>query len=63
MVTSKYGSIDEVDTFKFLGEIIQVNRLEKKANNARARKVDLAYQLIEGVYSKKNFTRNIKIRY
>lgn len=40
-VIIKYEKIDEVDTFKYL-EVIQMNGLDKEANEARVRKMELA---------------------
>lgn len=43
MLIPDYGSIDDVDTFNYLGAVIHVTTLDKEANNATARKMELAH--------------------
>lgn len=49
MLISDYGSIDEVDTFNHLGAVIHVTTLDKEANKATARKMELAYYKTKNV--------------
>uniref|UniRef100_A0A8D8ZXX3 Reverse transcriptase domain-containing protein n=1 Tax=Cacopsylla melanoneura TaxID=428564 RepID=A0A8D8ZXX3_9HEMI len=47
---TNHGEIKKVDKFKYLGEIIQKNGLEKEANKARTRKMEFAYQSTKNMY-------------
>ncbi|KAI5734809.1 hypothetical protein M8J77_010675 [Diaphorina citri] len=62
-IKTKYGQINRVAKFKYLGEIIQPNGLDKEANKVRARKMETAFQLTRNIYSKKCLSINAKIRH
>ncbi|XP_025830255.1 uncharacterized protein LOC112905593 [Agrilus planipennis] len=58
-----YGKIKKVAKFKYLGEIIQSNGLDKEANMARTRKMETAFHLTKNVYNKKSISRNTKLKH
>uniref|UniRef100_A0A8D8RIQ9 Craniofacial development protein 2 n=2 Tax=Cacopsylla melanoneura TaxID=428564 RepID=A0A8D8RIQ9_9HEMI len=60
---TKYGKINRVPKFKYLGEIIQPNGLDKEANKVRARKMENAFQLTRNIYNKKSLSINAKLRH
>lgn len=62
-ITTKYGKIKRVNKFKYLGELIQPNALDKEAVLARARKMELAFQLTKKIYNKKSISINAKLRH
>lgn len=55
--------IEIVKEFKYLGEWISWNALEKKAMESRRNKVELAFQLTKNTYNKKSLSWNAKIRH
>ena len=60
---TKYGKIKRVDKFKYLGEWIQPNGLDKEAIKARARKMELAYRLTQKRYNKTAISYKAKLRH
>ncbi|KAI5714466.1 hypothetical protein M8J77_000221 [Diaphorina citri] len=60
---TKYGQIKKVPKFKYLGEIIEPNALDKEGNKARMRKMETAFHLTKDVYNKKSLSINAKIRH
>ncbi|KAL1451182.1 hypothetical protein WDU94_003467 [Cyamophila willieti] len=60
---TKYGKINRVPRFNYLGEIIQPNGLDKEANKVRARKMETAFQLTRNIYNKKSLSINAKLRH
>lgn len=62
MIT-KYGRINKVNIFKYLGEFIQTNALDKTANRERTRKMELAFQLTRNIYNKKSMSIKAKLRH
>lgn len=62
-ITTKYGKIKRVNKFKYLGELILPNALDKEAILARARKMELAFQLTKNIYNKKSISINAKLRH
>ena len=63
LITTNYGKIKRVNKFKYLGELIQANALDKEAVLARARKLELAFQLTKNIYNKKFISINAKPRH
>jgi hypothetical protein len=61
-MNTKYGIIKRVAKFKYLGEIIQPNALDKEGNRARCRKMETAFQLTKNMYNKKSISLNAKLR-
>lgn len=57
------NKICKVDHFKYLGEWISWNSLDKKALVIRANKVELAFQLTKNIYNKKSLSWNSKLRH
>ena len=62
-ITTNYGKIRKVSKFKYLGELIQPNALDKEAVLARAREMELAFQLTKNIYNKKSISINAKLRH
>lgn len=62
-IKTKYGIIDRTKTFKYLGEIIQVNGANKEANAERTTKLKKAYKLTWAHYNKKNISIHAKLRH
>jgi len=62
-ITTKYGKIKGVNKFKYLGELIQPNALDKGAILTRARKMEVAFQLTKNIYNKKSISINAKLRH
>ncbi|KAI5746185.1 hypothetical protein M8J77_000906 [Diaphorina citri] len=60
---TKYGTINRVEKFKYLGEIIQANASDKEANIKRSAKMETAFQLTRNFYNKKSISTNAKIRH
>lgn len=60
---TKYGKIKRSDKFKYLGEWIQPNGLDKEANKGRVRKMELAYKLVQHRYNKKAISYRAKIKH
>ncbi|KAI5720012.1 hypothetical protein M8J77_000651 [Diaphorina citri] len=60
---TKYGVINKVEKFKYLGEIIQANAMDKEANHKRVNKMEVAFQLTKNFYNKKSISINAKIRH
>ncbi|KAL1460740.1 hypothetical protein WDU94_012692 [Cyamophila willieti] len=60
---TKYGVIKKVTKFKYLGEIITPNGLDKEANQVRMRKMETAFQLTRNTYNKKSLSMNAKLRH
>ena len=60
---TKYGDVTRVDKFKYLGEIIMRNGLDKEALRERTRKLEIAYQTSRTIYNKKCLSQNTKIRH
>lgn len=60
---TRYGDIKRADKFKYLGEWIQPNGLDKEANKGRARKMELAYRLVQYRYNKRSISYRAKIRH
>lgn len=59
----EHGTVKRTDKFKYLGEWIQPNGLDKEANKARARKLDLAYRLTQNRYNKRAISYKAKLRH
>lgn len=55
--------IEIVRDFKYLGEWISWNGLEKKAMESRRNKMEIAFQLTKDTYNKKSLSWNAKIRH
>lgn len=51
---TRYGTIQRVNNFKYLGELINPTGLEKQAQSTRTQKVNTNF----GDYTKKSKTRN-----
>lgn len=62
-IVTKYGKINRVHKFKYLGEIILANGLEREANEWRNHKLKRAFWMTGNVYNKKCISRNTKIRH
>ena len=60
---TKYGQINRVEKFKYLGEIIMQNGLDKEALKERVRKLEIAYQTSRSIYNKKCLSQNTKLRH
>lgn len=60
---TKFGRIKKATKFKYLGEIVQPNALDKEANLARARKMEAAFQLTKNLYNKKSLSINAKLQH
>lgn len=60
---TKYGEINRVDKFKYLGEVIMKNGLDKEALRERIRKLEIAYQTSRTIYNKKCLSQNTKIHH
>lgn len=60
---TKYGKIQRVSHFKYLGETIMENGLEKIANKIRCQKMEIALRLTQNIYNKKSLSRNTKLRH
>ena len=59
----KHGTVKRTEKFKYLGEWIEPNGLDKEANRARARKLDLAYRLTQNRYNKRAISYKAKLRH
>ena len=57
------GGIERVKKFKYLGETIQENGLEKAGVGDRILKMERAYGLTKNIYNKKCISWNAKIRH
>lgn len=62
-LNTKYGEIRRVSQFKYLGEIIQENGLEKAANKLRCQKIATAFRLTQNIYNKKSLSKFSKLRH
>lgn len=62
-LTTDIGQIEKVKKFKYLGEIIQENGLEKSAVEDRIRKIERAYGITKNYYNKKCLSKNLKLRH
>lgn len=62
-LVTKYGTINKVNYFKYLGEIIEPTGTEKLAQKARELKMRKAYGKIANIYNKKCMNINTKIRH
>lgn len=62
-IKTKYGTIERVPHFKYLGEIIQPSGLDLTANLERIKKLQKAYKLTWNHYNKKSISRNAKLRH
>lgn len=62
-LNTKYGKINRVHKFKYLGEIIQPNGLEGEANNQRCQKMKRAFWMTGNLYNKKCISINSKARH
>lgn len=62
-LTTDIGQIEKVKKFKYLGEIIQENGLEKSAVEERVHKMERAYGITKNFYNKKCLSKNLKIRH
>lgn len=60
---TKYGTINRVNHFKYLGEIIEPTGTERLAQKAREVKMRKAYGKISNIYNKKCININTKIRH
>lgn len=60
---TKYGDINRVEKFKYLGEVIMRNGLDKEAIAERIHKLEIAYQTSRMIYNKKCLSQNTKIRH
>lgn len=60
---TKYGKINRVTKFKYLGEIIEANASDKEGITARTRKMETAFQLTKNTYNKKSISINGKLRH
>ena len=60
---TKYGTIAQVNEFKYLGEIMQKSGLNTKANEERISKLQKAYKLTWSHYNKKCISTDAKIRH
>jgi endonuclease/exonuclease/phosphatase family metal-dependent hydrolase len=60
---TKYGKINRVPYFKYLGEFIEPTGLEKISQQNRLQKVKKALGLVQNLYNKKFMSRQTKIRH
>lgn len=63
ILNTKYGKINRVKHFKYLGEVIQPTGLEKLSQETRLQKVKKSLGLIHNLYNKKSISINTKIRH
>ena len=62
-LTTKYGTINRTENFKYLGEIIEPTGTERAAQKTRELKMRRAYGKIANIYNKKCMSINTKIRH
>ena len=60
---TKYGTISQVDKFKYLGEIIQPAGINQEANRERTGKLQRAYKITWNRYNKKSISKNAKLQH
>ena len=60
---TKFGKIRRVPHFKYLGEIIQENGIETKANENRCQKLEIAYRLTQNMYNKRCISKHTKLHH
>ena len=63
ILVTEIGKIKRVKKFKYLGEIIQENGLEKSAVEERIHKMERAYGITRNTYNKKCLSKNLKIQH
>lgn len=62
-IETQIGKIERVSKFKYLGETIQQNGLEKSAIDVRINKMERAYGLTKNIYNKKCISRKTKLKH
>lgn len=62
-LNTKYGKINRVKHFKYLGEILEPTGGEKVAQKIRQQKMKRAYGMTHEIYNKKCISSNTKIRH
>lgn len=62
-IQTQIGKIQQVSNFKYLGETIQQNGLEKFAIDVRVNKMERAYGLTKNIYNKKCISRKTKLKH
>ena len=62
-MNTKYGKINRVTHFKYLGEVLEPTGKEKIAQNTRLLKMKRALYKTQGIYNKKWLTTFTKIRH
>lgn len=60
---TKYGNINRVPHFKYLGEYIEPNGAENTSQKIRLQKVRKALGMVQNLYNKKSLSRKTKIRH
>ena len=60
---TEHGKIERVDSFKYLGEIVQLKTNERKANTTRREKMAAAFRRTYPIYKKKTISRQAKLRH
>ena len=63
MLLTDIGGIGRVRKFKYLGEIVKENGLEKSTVEERIHKMERAYGITKDIYNKKCKSKNAKIRH
>ena len=61
LMETKYGKVKRVPQFKYLGETIQENGMETKANEIRCQKMETAYRLTQNIYNKRCISKHTKL--
>lgn len=62
-LNTKYGEINRVDYFRYLGEIIEPTGQEKQAQQIRLQKIRRAQAITRNIYNKKSIAVSTKIRH
>ena len=60
---TKYGKVNRVEKFKYLGEYIQIRGANKASNIDRTEKLQKAYKLTWTHYNKRNISIQAKLRH
>lgn len=53
-MNTTYGKIMKVNEYKYFEEIIQLSVVDKEANRARSREMEIEYQLTKDLHNNKN---------
>ena len=60
-IRPKFGTIERVEKFKYLGEFIQIGGSNKASNVDRTEKLQKAYKITMAHYNKKCISRQAKL--